>query len=241
VPGLRASGARIVRAARGPIVRACDHQIGLEQADPTDRAVDLSAPAQADRVLAGLTGPAQGHPRDQVDQTVRERADPSGRAIVRKVPASAGPNGPPRALNARQNVPARVPNARQNGPPLVRNGQLQAGRQTIGDGRPARNNGATRDHSNDPARSRRTGRLNGSKAVRDLSNAHDHNNRHVQASITHVRDKVAAAVAVAADEGIKAEDRSARDLSRTQHRNKPLRRRRVQVRKADLSADARAR
>jgi hypothetical protein len=52
------------------------------------------------------------------------------------------------------------------------------------------------DHNNDPARNRRTGRLNANKAVRDLSNAHGHNNRHVRASITHVRDKVVVVVVV---------------------------------------------
>jgi hypothetical protein len=41
-------------------------------------------------------------------------------------------------------------------------------------------------------RNRRTGRLNANKAVRDLSNEHGHINRHVWASITHVRDKVVA-------------------------------------------------
>ena len=76
------------------------------------------------------------------------------------------------------------------------------------------------DHNNDLARNRRTGRLNDSKAVHDLSNAHGHNNSRVRAGITHVRDKVAAAVVVAVHDRTSA--RSARDLSRTRPSNNPV-------------------
>jgi hypothetical protein len=78
------------------------------------------------------------------------------------------------------------------------------------------------DHNNDLARNRRTGRLNDSKAVHDLSNAHGHNNRRVRASITHVRDKVAVAAAAVVAVHDRTSARSARDLSRTRPSNNPV-------------------
>jgi hypothetical protein len=205
--------------AHGPIVLACG-QTALERADPTVQ-------AQAGRAEAGLTDRAQADLTDPgFDQTVRkragqsgleqsdpERADQSGRGIAPKVPVSAGPNVPPRVLNAQHNVPPSVGNV----PP-------RAGRRTSGAGRQVRNTGGMQDHNNDLARNRRTGRLNDSKAVHDLSNAHGHNNRRVRASITHVRDKVVAAAVAAAVVAVhdRTSARSARDLSRTRPSNNPV-------------------
>ena len=129
-------------------------------------------------------------------QTALERADPSGREIA--------PNVPPRALNAQHNVP-----------PYVRNVPLQAGRPISSAGWQARNTGGMQGHNNDPARNRRTDRLNATKAVRDLSKAHGNNNRHVRASITHVRDEVVVAV-----HG-RASARSVRNLNRTRPNDNP--------------------
>jgi hypothetical protein len=216
--------------AAGPIVQACDHhRTGRERADPTDRAVGPSVPAQADRASAGLTDPALADltDRERADQSDRGPAGQSAPGIAPKVPVSAGPNVLPRVLNARQNVP-----------PYGRNVPRRAGRPTSGAGRQVRNIDGMQDHNNDPVHPRRTVRRNGNKAVH--SNVHDHSHRHVRANITHVPGKVAAVVVVA-DEGIKAGDRSVRDLSRTQPRNEPLCWRRVRVRKADLSVDAHAR
>jgi len=120
---------------------------------------------------------------------------------------SAGPNVSPRVLNAQHNVP-----------PYVRKVQLQAGRPTSGAGRPVRNTGGMQDHNNDTALNRRTGRLNGSRAARDLSTAHGHKNRYFRASITHVRDKVVVVVAV----HDRTSARSAGDLSRTRPSNNPV-------------------
>jgi hypothetical protein len=213
--------------AHGPIVLACG-QTALEPADPTvqaqagragagltDRAqADLTDPGfdQTVRKRAGQSGLEQSDP-ERADQSGRERADQSGRGIAPKVPVSAGPNVPPRVLNAQHNVP-----------PSVRNVPPRAGRRTSGAGRQVRNTGGMQDHNNDLARNRRTGRLNDSKAVHDLSNAHGHNNRRVRASITHVRDKVAAAAVVVVVVAVhdRTSARSARDLSRTRPSNNPV-------------------
>ena len=143
---------------------------------------------------SGIVLVARGPIVPACGQTALERADPSGREIA--------PNVPPRVLNAQHNVP-----------PYVRNVPLQAGRPISSAGRQARNTGGMQGHNNDPARNRRTDRLNATKAVRDLSKAHGHNNSHVRASITHVQ-----VVAVHR----RASARSVRNLNRTRPNNNPV-------------------